>query len=37
MAVVHYGGYAEEVGTAATEVLIPDSIDYTIAAGFLIT
>jgi NADPH2:quinone reductase len=35
MAVVHYGGYAEEVVTPATEVfLIPDSMDYTIAAGF---
>jgi NADPH2:quinone reductase len=35
MAVVHYGGYAEEVVTPATDVfLIPDSMDYTIAAGF---
>jgi NADPH2:quinone reductase len=35
MAVVHYGGYAQEVVTPATDVfLIPDSMDYTIAAGF---
>ena len=35
MAMVHYGGFAEEVVTPATDVfLIPDSMDYTAAAGF---
>lgn len=35
MAVVHYGGYAEEVVAAQTDVfLIPDSLEYVAAAGF---
>ncbi len=35
MAVVNYGGYAEEVAAAATDVfLIPDSLGYVEAAGF---
>ena len=35
MAVVNYGGYAEEVVAVATDVfLIPDSLDYEKAAGF---
>lgn len=35
MAVVNYGGYAEEVVASATNVfLIPDSLDYEKAAGF---
>ncbi len=35
MAVVHHGGYAEEVVAAETDVFrIPDSLDYVAAAGF---
>ncbi len=35
MAMVHYGGYATEVVAPAKDVVrIPDSMDFTIAAGF---
>lgn len=35
MAVVHYGGFAEEVIATATDVfVIPESLDYVRAAGF---
>lgn len=35
MAVVHHGGFAEEVVAVSTDVfLIPDGLDYTRAAGF---
>jgi len=38
VAMVHYGGYAEEVATQATDVyLIPDSVDYAAAARFPIS